>query len=61
MVPQNNYTLKHNSPTKSHLHEEVRTDYWIMENMNGHHIIPANQKLMRNEYLKTHIGEVERC
>ena len=26
-----------------------------------HHIIPANQKLMRYEDLKTHIAEVERC
>ena len=29
--------------------------------MDGHHIIPANQKLMRYEDLKTHIAEVERC
>ena len=29
--------------------------------MDGHHIIPANQKLMRNEDLKIHIAEVERC
>ena len=32
-----------------------------MENMDGHHIIPANQKLMRYEDLKIHIAEVERC
>ena len=29
--------------------------------MDGHHIIPANQKLLRYEDLKTHIAEVERC
>ena len=29
--------------------------------MSGHHIIPANQKLMRYEDLKIHIAEVERC
>ena len=29
--------------------------------MSGHHIIPANQKLMRYEDLKFHIAEVERC
>ena len=29
--------------------------------MDGHHIIPANQKLMRYEDLKIHIAEVERC
>ena len=32
-----------------------------MANMDGHHIIPANQKLMRYEDLKIHIAEVERC
>ena len=32
-----------------------------MENMDGHHIFPANQKLMRYEDLKIHIAEVERC
>ena len=31
-----------------------------MEIMDGHHIIPANQKLMRYEDLKIHIAEVER-
>ena len=29
--------------------------------MSGRHIIPTNQKLMRNEDLKIHIAEVERC
>ena len=29
--------------------------------MDGHHIVPANQKLMRYEDLKIHIAEVERC
>ena len=29
--------------------------------MDGHHIIPANQKLMRYEDLKIHIAELERC
>ena len=29
--------------------------------MDGHHNIPANQKLMRYEDLKIHIAEVERC
>ena len=29
--------------------------------MDGHHIIPANQKLMKYEDLKIHIAEVERC
>ena len=47
--------------SRGHLHEQARADYWFMENMSGHHIIPANQKLMRNEDLKTHIAEVERC
>ena len=47
--------------SRSHLHEEVRTDYKLMQNMDGHHIIPANQKLMRYEDLKFHIAEVERC
>ena len=32
-----------------------------MEKMDGHHIFPANQKLMRYEDLKIHIAEVERC
>ena len=32
-----------------------------MKNMSGHHIIPANQKLMSYEDLKIHIAEVERC
>ena len=29
--------------------------------MDGHHIIPTNQKLMRYKDLKIHIAEVERC
>ena len=29
--------------------------------MDGHHIVPANQKLMRYEDLKIHIAEVEQC
>ena len=60
MVPQNNYTLKHNNLTKSSSWRGAR---WILVygNMSGHHIIPANQKLMRSEDLKTHIPEVERC
>ena len=29
--------------------------------MDGHHIIPAKQKLMRYEILEIHIAEAERC